>query len=45
MSKKVLINLLIGIAALITIYGLITGKYIFLLILLPLGFLRTKKEN
>jgi len=34
---------LMVIAALITIIGLVTGKFLFLFVLLPLGFLFKKK--
>jgi hypothetical protein len=37
--------LLMIIAVLITIFGLVTGKFLFLFVLLPLGFLFKKKEK
>ncbi|WP_188442507.1 hypothetical protein [Planktosalinus lacus] len=45
MSKTVLIYILMVIAALITIYGLVTGKFLFLLVLIPLGLLFSKKDS
>tara|TARA_B100000508_G_C11404602_1_gene250095 strand:- start:129 stop:278 length:150 start_codon:yes stop_codon:yes gene_type:complete len=36
---------LMVIAAIITIFGLVTGKFLFFLIWLPLGFLFRKKKN
>ena len=43
--KKSLINILLIVAAVVTIYGLVTGKFLFLVIWLPLGFLFRKKEK
>jgi len=37
--------LLVVVAAAITIFGLVTGKFLFLFIWLPLGFLFKKKEK
>ncbi|MCA0132589.1 hypothetical protein [Winogradskyella alexanderae] len=36
---------LMAILALITIYGIITGKYLFLVLMFPIGFLFKKKED
>ena len=36
--KRSYSHILMPIAAAITIYGIVTGKFLFLLILLPLGF-------
>jgi hypothetical protein len=44
MNKNIKILLMI-IAALITIIGFVTGKFLFLFIWLPLGFLFKKKEK
>ncbi len=44
MSKNTKILLMV-IAALITIIGFVTGKFLFLFIWLPLGFLFKKKEK
>jgi len=44
MSKNIKILLMV-IAALITIIGFVTGKFLFLFIWLPLGFLFKKKEK
>lgn len=44
MSKNIKILLMV-IAALITIIGFVTGKFLFLFIWLPLGFLFQKKEK
>lgn len=41
-SYKIALMLL---AAGITIFGLVTGKFLFLFILFPLGFLFSKKEK
>ena len=37
--------LLLTIGAIITIIGIVTGKFLFLFILLPLGFLFGKKKD
>lgn len=42
-NKTLWIFLLIGLA--ITVIGLVTGKFLFIFILLPLGFLFNKKKN
>ncbi|HET8809274.1 MAG TPA: hypothetical protein VFM65_03305 [Flavobacteriaceae bacterium] len=42
-SKTTLI--LMAIAAAITIFGLVTGWYLFILLVLPLGWLFNKKEK
>jgi|TARA_R100001460_G_scaffold43994_3_gene80383 hypothetical protein len=44
MNKNIKILLMI-VAALITIIGFVTGKFLFLFIWLPLGFLFKKKEK
>ncbi len=44
MGKKTRIFLMI-VAAIITLVGLITGRYLFLFLMLPLGFLFRKKEE
>lgn len=33
------------VAAIITLVGLITGRYLFIFLMLPLGFLFRKKEE
>ncbi|WP_165780060.1 hypothetical protein [Hanstruepera neustonica] len=38
-------NILMVLAAVITIYGLITGKFLFLLIMIPFGFSFLKQKN
>lgn len=38
-------KLLMVLAAIITIYGLITGKYLFLLVMIPFGFSFLRKKN
>lgn len=44
--KQQYMYLIFVIAGLITVYGLITGKFLFLLLMLPLGFgLFKKKDN
>jgi hypothetical protein len=45
MSKSQWMYLLMVIAAAVTVYGLFTGKFLFLLVLLPLGvFWRNNKK-
>jgi len=44
MNKNIKILLMV-VAALITIIGFVTGKFLFLFIWLPLGFLFKKKEK
>jgi len=45
MKKEIIIALYI-ICALVTIYGLVTGKFLFLLLMIPFGFgLFNKKKN
>lgn len=43
--KKHYMYILFGIAGLITIYGLVTGKFFFLILLFPLGFGLFKKNK
>jgi len=45
MSKSQWMYLLMVVAAAVTIYGLLTGKFFFLLILLPLGLFWRKREK
>ncbi|WP_250433213.1 hypothetical protein [Hanstruepera flava] len=44
MSAKTQYTLMI-LAAIITIYGLVTGKFLFLLFMIPFGFSFLKKKN
>ena len=44
MNKNLKITLAI-VAAVVTIYGIVTGKFLFLFIWLPLGFLFKKEKN
>ena len=44
MSAKTQYALMI-LAAIITIYGLVTGKFLFLLFMIPFGFSFLKKNN
>ena len=45
MKLNSLNSLILIIAAAITIFGLVTGKFLFLFIWLPLGFLFRKKKS
>lgn len=38
-------SLLMVLAAIITIYGLITGKFLFLLVMIPFGFSFLRKKS
>lgn len=38
-------TILYTIAALITVYGLVTGRFIFILLALPLGLFNYTKDN
>lgn len=38
-------TLLMVLAAIITIYGIITGKFLFLLVMIPFGFSLLRKKN
>jgi len=45
MSKSQWMYLLMVVAAAVTVYGLLTGQFLFLIILLPLGLFWRKKEK
>lgn len=44
MSAKTQYTLMI-LSAIITIYGLVTGKFLFLLVMIPFGFSFLRKKN
>ncbi len=45
MNSKNYLTLLIIAGLIITIYGLITGRFLFLFLVIPLGFLFNRNKN